>query len=296
MNDTLELMNALASSSDQALSLSDGLLLLKRVIRPVYQRVRTLEAWARHHLGVVQPESKLKEEAQRFWNSDDKRIRQFSHWKGAGIFADASRWQEMGAQHLELYLQFKRMMGVQSPPERVVEWGCGGGANAVHFAPIAVEFVGVDISQENLAECERQLAQRGVNNFIPHLIDTARPEDVSKRMPGPCDLFLCTYVFEVLPSPEYGLQVLAIAFELLANDGMAIIQVKYAKDGWSTQPKRFGYRHNFTTMTTYRIDAFWTAAERIGFTPKAVTLVPCQPLNGNGDYAYFLLHKPAKPV
>jgi hypothetical protein len=44
-------------------------------------------------------------------------------------------------------------------------------------------------------------------------------------------------------------------------------------------------------MTVYCIHEFWTEAERLGFEPKAVRLVPGQPLNENGDYAYFILQK-----
>jgi SAM-dependent methyltransferase len=287
----LDAVNGMMSHEEGLLTLSSALAPIKHALRPAYHRARTFEGWLRYHLGRPQPESRLEREAHRFWNGRDDRLRQFSHWQGSGIFSDADRWNALGAQHLNLYQQFARMVGANAPMRRVVEWGCGGGANAVHFAPLTAEYVGVDIAQDNLAECARQLSKARHAAFIPVLIDTAAPEDACRQVPGPCDLFIATYVFEVLPTPEYGLRVLAIAHDLLAPGGLAMIHIKYAKDDWTTQPKRFAYRHNFTTMTTYRIDQFWIEAERIGFEPKAVTLVPRQPLNGNGDYAYFLLQK-----
>jgi SAM-dependent methyltransferase len=265
---------------------------LKEALRPAYHRVRTAEGWLRYWLGLAQPERKLTADAHRFWNESSGKTSQVSHWRGAGIFADDERWLSLGAAHLDLYGLFTRMLGETPDLHRVVEWGCGGGANAVHFAPLAGEFIGIEVSPESLAECARQLAKVAAANFRPILIDTAMPDAARSQVPGPCDLFLSTYVFELLPTPEYGLRVLAIAFDLLADGGLAIIQVKFARDNWSSRPKRFGYRYNFPSMTTYRIEEFWDRARDIGFLPHAVKLVPEAPLNQNGDYAYFLLQKP----
>lgn len=53
--------------------------------------------------------------------------------------------------------------------------------------------------------------------------------------------------------------------------------------------KRFAYRRHVANMTTYPADVFWMEAEARGFVPLAVRLVPSEPLNGNMNYAYFLL-------
>ena len=259
--------------------------------RKVYRRLVRYELWLEYKLRRPQPEQRIREESQHFWNQGGELLQQYSHWRGAGVFSEEERWLALGRQHLELYTEFARMVGRTDPPRRIVEWGCGGGAMASRFAPLSEQYVGVDISQESLQECARQLSRQGFSNFVPVLIDAANPEGALSQAPRPCDLFLCTHVFEILPTPEYGLRILSIAHALLAEGGMAIIQIRYVSDSWDTKPKRFGYRRFLASMTSYRIEEFWTAAESCGLTPRAVKLLPWQPLVENGNYAYFLLTK-----
>jgi hypothetical protein len=47
-------------------------------------------------------------------------------------------------------------------------------------------------------------------------------------------------------------------------------------------------------MTTFRIEAFWQLAERVGFRPLVVVLQPEQPLVHDERYAYFLLEAPRR--
>jgi SAM-dependent methyltransferase len=267
------------------------LLLIKQKLRPGYRKISTFEAWLRSSFQLYQSEERLTEEAERFWKRTGEDMSQHSHWRGHGIFVDEARWQALGREHLALYQEFAPLLGASSPLGRIVEWGCGGGANAVHFASLTSEYVGIDICEASLEECARQVAGVGQENFVPILIEASDPEEALRRVTGACDLFLSTYVFESFPTPEYGARVLHIASRILRPGGVAIIQVKYQTADWSSLPKRFGYRRNFTTMTTYRIDEFWNVAWEAGFEPKAVRLVPTQPLNGNGEYAYFILTK-----
>lgn len=264
---------------------------LKRRLRPIYRPIGMAKSWLEFHLRPAEPESRLEAEAQDYWNEDNPILPQYSHWRGAGIFSDQDLWLAMGRQNLGIYEDFARMLGKSSPPRRIVEWGCGGGANAVHFAALSDEFVGLDISQDSLDECSRQLSRSGFAHFIPVLINATNPEEARTKVPQPCDLFLSTYVFELLPSPEYAYRVLSIARDLLASDGIAMIQIRYMGKSWDTKPKRFRYRKFIGGNTTFAIDAFWLKAEELGLKPRAVTLVPRQPLNGSTNYAYFLLTK-----
>jgi SAM-dependent methyltransferase len=243
-------------------------------------------------LGLAQPEQKVVQDSDRYWKQgSDPNFKRNSHWRGESAIADDEKWFSLGHQHLRLYRDFTNFLGVSRPMGRVIEWGCGGGANAVHFARDATEFVGVEVSEATLAECGKQLSDEGLNNFVPVLVDVANPEHAVERVKGPCDFFLSTYVFELIPSQAYGERLLRIAEKLLVRGGLAMIQIKYATSAWETRPRRWGYRRNLANTTTYRVEDFWMLASSCGLVPKAVTLVPEQPLVGDVRYAYFLLVK-----
>jgi hypothetical protein len=76
--------------------------------------------------------------------------------------------------------------------------------------------------------------------------------------------------------------------QLLNDGGLAIIQVRFISDSWSSQPKRFGYKRHLTS-NTYRIETFWDEAQKCGFVPHAVRLLQQDKLIDNTNYAYFLL-------
>ena len=244
-------------------------------------------------LGFKDSEKKLIGDAQSYWNSEQGRsLEQNSHWRGVGIFDD-TRWLSLGRENLERYEGFARAIDLKHPPRRIVEWGCGGGMNAVHFGRLAEEFYGVDISAPSLEECGRQMTTAGLHNFAPILVDAADPEAALRQIKGPCDLFFSVYVFELLPTPEYGIRILRIAHELLAAGGIAVIQIKYSEGNAKTGSRAWNYAKNLAWNATYRIEEFWAAAQRCGFTPRMVTLQPEQPLVNDRNYAYFLLQKPS---
>lgn len=252
-----------------------------------------MEIAVRNAIGFGEPEAKLIGDSQTYWNdSADRSLKQNSHWRGVGIFADDSRWLALGREHLQLYEEFARALDLKCWPRRIVEWGCGGGMNAVHLAGPADEFYGVDISSSSLEECGKQMRAAGLPNFSPVLIDAAEPEAALHKVKNPCDLFISTYVFELLPTPEYGIRVLRIAHELLAPGGIAIIQIKYSEGNAKTQSRAWAYAKNLAWNATYRIEEFWRAAQECNLTPKLVKLLPRQPLVNDRNYAYFLLQKP----
>ena len=252
-----------------------------------------VEVWVRHRIGLQHSEAKLIGESTAYWNDPaGQYFKQNSHWRGGGIFADESRWLALGRDHLRLFEEFARVAPLKRPLQRIVEWGCGGGMNAIHFGRITHEYCGIDIAPASLEECGRQMTLAGLNNFTPVLIDASNPEAALARVPGPSDLFISTYVFELLPTPEYGIRVLTIARELLAPGGMAIVQIKY-RDKWRTASRTWNYAKNIAWHATYKIEEFWMATEQCGFIPKMLTLVPRQPLINDRNYAYFLLLKPS---
>jgi hypothetical protein len=241
-------------------------------------------------LGMAQSEAEITRAAERLWNAPEAVLRKSdAHWRGSGSFADDRLWQQIGRENLELFRTFARAIGFDRPLHCVVDWGCGGGANAVQFGPLADIYVGVDVSAATLEECGRQAIAAGTRDFRPVLVEIAAIEAAVEAIDTPCDLFLCTFVFELVPSREYGLRILRVAERLLAPSGIAVVQIKYDTGSWRTRPYRRSYGRNFAAMTTYSIDGFWLAARSCGLEPRLVTLAPDHALDPR--YAYFLLEK-----
>jgi SAM-dependent methyltransferase len=262
-----------------------------RRARNSLRKGREIAVRALSDLGLGQSEAGISADSQRYWQ-DSARAgwTDNSHWRDSSVFAATDLWARIGREHLDLFDKFARAVDFTRPLGRVVEWGCGGGANAVRFAPRAEEFIGVDIAAETLDECARQVAATCDTRFRPVRIDVTDPEGALRQIGEPCDVFLCFYVFELLPTPAYGERVLRIAHELLAPGGLAIIQIKYDDGNWLSKPRRRFNASAVADLTTYSIPSFWSSAQRHGFTPELVHLVPANELDRR--YAYFLLSRP----
>ena len=241
-------------------------------------------------IGFVHSNGRLTRDASRYWfGVHNDRMRNDSHWRNGSKFEDTKLWATMGQEHLQLYQRLRQTVSEPIPLRRIVDWGCGGGANAVSFAPLADEIVGVEVNAQSIEECARQVALASSTPFVKVLIDIAQPEDAVGNISRPCDLFLCFYVLELVPTRAYGLRLMRIAYNLLGPGGQAFVQIKYATRSWRTRPRRRSYR-TAVAGNTYRIEEFWAAMAGIGFRPQAVTLVPKNDLDEH--YAYFLLLKP----
>lgn len=242
-------------------------------------------------MGLRQPEAAIEAASQRYWTESHQG--RGSHWKTTARFAEGDLWTRIGVRHLGMLSRAVRNLDAGPALGRVVEWGCGGGANAVQIAPVATEFIGVDVSAESLRECARQVEARCDTPFRPVLVDVRDPEAALRGITEPCDVFLCVYVFELIPSPAYGERILRIAEELLAPGGLALVQIKYDIGAWRTRPRRLSYRFSPGNTTTYPIHDFWELAVRCGFEPRYVELVPEDELDER--YAYFVMAKPDDP-
>ena len=241
-------------------------------------------------LGFGDSEERLVGDARAYWvdGTAESSWRGFSHFRDADVFRTTD-WESVGQDHWNLFERLARVHSADARFSRIVEWGCGGGSNALAFAPHCDEFIGVDVNQTSLDECSRQLAAQPGTRFTPVLADMARPEEAVKRV-GAVDLFLCVYVLELVPSPEYGMRILQIARQVLENGGLAFIQIKYQTTDWRTAPRRHRYRGTRAAgMTSYPIDDFWIRMTELGLHPEACYLVPHNALDSR--YAYYLLSK-----
>ena len=246
-------------------------------------------------MGARQSETRISADSQAYWGRPgDDRWRANSHWRDASVFHDGDLWSRLGREHLELFERGVRMTGFSRRWDRVIDWGCGGGANAIWFSPRAQEYIGVDISADTLRECASEVARACDTRFTSIAVDVDDPEAALRKIDEPCDIFLSFYVFELIPTPEYGERLLRIASQLLAPGGLALIQVKYDSGSWRTKSRRRSYRSGLAEMTTYPIAAFWELAARTGLRPEAVHLVPRNELDVR--YAYFFLSKPEAQV
>lgn len=259
-------------------------------LRPMAAAVRNQAHFVLGQLGFAHSGGRLTRDASQYWSgTPDDRLLNDSHCREGTKFEDTALWTAMGQEHLQLFQRLRRTAVEPAPLKRIVDWGCGGGANAVCFAPLAQEFIGVDIVAETVDECARQVALACSTPFVKVVADIARPEEAAREIPRPCDLFLCMYVIELVPTQAYGLRLMRIAYDLLAPGAQAFVQIKYATGSWRTRSRRRSYRSSVAGVT-YRIDEFWTAMADIGFRPEAVALVPKNELDER--YAYFLLSKP----
>jgi SAM-dependent methyltransferase len=243
-------------------------------------------------VGPAQSSARLERDAAAYWGGNwDDRWRNNSHWRGGSQFGVSGLWEAVGREHLELYQRLRQASTVEPAPiERIVEWGCGGGTNAVAFAPLAGEFVGVEVSAASVEECAKQIAAACPDVlFTGVLANVGDPEAAAGKIPRPVSLFLCLYVLELVPDKAYGLRLMRLAYQMLEPGGQAFVQVKYSTSSWRTWSRRRSYRSAIAD-TTYRIDEFWMAMEAIGFRPETVFLVPHNDLDER--YAYYLLSVP----
>ncbi|MEZ5564853.1 MAG: class I SAM-dependent methyltransferase [Gammaproteobacteria bacterium] len=263
------------------------------LLRHLGQRIRL---FVLRLAGRGQSEAELASETMRYWNEGDKagiNLGDYSHWVDTGPWQDRDKWLALGRVHFEMYEQLCKAMGTPRPLRNAVEWGSGGGANAIHFIHEVKEYCGIEIAQASLVECERVLAEAGFNGFRPVLVSAESPETALELAPEPFDLFLSTYVFELLPSRSYGERVARIAWQLLKPGGLALIQIRYDDGSPRSTQKNADYFRHASRFTSYRVEEFWTKMEAIGFQPLYVKLVPRLVAGYSGDlYAYFAMRRP----
>jgi 2-polyprenyl-3-methyl-5-hydroxy-6-metoxy-1,4-benzoquinol methylase len=245
-------------------------------------------------MGFADSESKRIGDSKRFWTSQqDDDLQNQTHTRSGSAMRDGA-WEQVGRDHLALFKQMLSAPGVVNVEPRypsIVEWGVGGGSNAVAFSPLGQKFYGVDLTQEIVDEAAYQVAQSTGSPFVPVVLDMEHPGRAWQEI-GKADLFLCLYVLELVPSQEHGLDIMTLAHQMLNDDGLAFVQIKYDTGSWRTRSRGRRYRRSIAaSMTTYPIHEFWELMVDVGFEPLGVYLVPRNELDER--YAYFLLRKPA---
>jgi hypothetical protein len=229
----------------------------------------------------------IRSDASHFWRSsiNSESVMDMSHWKGKGRYADQEKWDAIGKKHFVMVEEFFQFLKINKPIESMVEWGSGGGANAVKFVEKVDTFYGVDISESNLNECERQLRKIGYKEFRKIPIKINSPEKSLDFIKRPVDLFLSTAVYQHFPNKDYGRQITKIAYEMLSDDGLALIQIRYDDGKKIYKTKKRDYKKNYRVFTSYRLNEFWGICHEVGLNPIFIKLEP------QVNYAFFFLRK-----
>jgi len=261
---------------------------MKRVLMAIFHPRKTVLRFF-ETVRLPETQNKVAADAQSFWSRSDKdhRLRDLSHWQGEGRWVHEESWRQIGRNHFKMFQQLCLLAERKEPVRSMVEWGPGGGANAVVFCAEVSEIYGVDISAENLVECRRQLDKSGVDPslFRPVIINASKPDDCLKYITKPVDFFLSTAVYQHFPSKDYGVHVIKIAHSCLGTDGLALIQTRFDDGSEVLRSKNRDYEKNAITFTSYKVEEFWRITEDVGFKPLSIILVPA------ACYAYYLLRK-----
>lgn len=262
------------------------------LVTSLFNMLRYGSRWARNMFGIYDSEDTMIADAQKFWNDPETtEDGQYSHFRGSGIFKDDTKWLAVGKQSVDIFQEFTRAIEYTGPMDRMVEWGCGGGANAMHFAPLVGTFYGLDISKDCLVECAKQLNAEGFPNHKMVAIDAAEPEKALEEITEPMDVFACLYVIELFPSKEYTERILNIASQMLKPGGLAYLQFKYTTKDWQSETKRWNYANDPSNMISFWTDEFWMLCEKYGLMPQVIKLIPFQPLVTDNRYAYVICIK-----
>lgn len=246
--------------------------------------------WLRRGLRWRDSPQRMISSAQSYWTGPAVSKPHMAHIRGPGGLR-SEVWEALGNRHARILQMFARSVEMNLKDLTIVDWGCGGGANVVALAPFASRILGVDVAQHAIDAAQREAAPHiQAGRFETFLIDSNDPETIHSMIPsGAVDVFFCTYVFELIPTPAYGERILMIARRLLHNRGIAVVQIKYEGSRRSTRSRHHTYRLNVANTTTYDLAQFWSMSSSAGFTPLLFHLIPTDELVSDERYAYVLL-------
>jgi SAM-dependent methyltransferase len=184
-----------------------------------------------------------------------------------------------------MYERFARAYELE-PAHRMVEWGVGGGANAVRFAPQATEFVAIDVAQASLDEAVRQIREACDTPVRSVLVSIDDQAGAVADLEGSVDLFLCFYVLELVPRETHALEIVQLAYKFLRPGGAAIIQTKYKRSA-PKPPPWASFSRDLANSYIVGVPDFWDFLTATGFDVHYVELVPRDRLDRH--YAYYFV-------
>lgn len=158
--------------------------------------------------------------SRAFW---DRAAREDAAWYIAtGFRAGDAAFFAQGARETDFYLA--RAGVTLTGHETVVELGCGVGRMTRRLSELAATVVAVDVSEEMLRQCRRNLADR--NNVVYLLVPGDGGLDALRE--GRADLVFSYITLQHVPSAAVQLRYLGESIRLLAPGGRAALQLRGA--------------------------------------------------------------------
>jgi hypothetical protein len=255
-------------------------------------------------------EEKLVDDAYMYWNRSDAWTQKVSHWRGSPR-TPVGKWEKIGEENWTRFEKLVYLAGQDLEGFRkMVEWGCGGGANVARFAQHFKHVYGIDVSEETLHEADSQMARlKLADRFWPFPIHADFPHHVRSMQKADSlpvrgclrehyphignqhdmDFFLSTSCFQHFPSKSYAEKVLRMAYWLLCDHGLALIQARLDDGGSYHAPKDHDYcggnNRNAIRFMSHTVEEFTGMCNRAGFN------LLCEPEMQKANYMYFYLER-----
>jgi len=144
-----------------------------------------------------------------------KVIEKYSHGK------EGERYLLSRSEYMEFHYTKKNLDEYIKPDSRVIELGCGGGYYGMYFADKCAEYVGIDITPENIAAFEENIKVKGLANVKAFVGDAVNLENIADKS---FDVILCLGPMYHLPKEER--ELVFAECKRIAKDG-AIIAFAY---------------------------------------------------------------------
>lgn len=213
----------------------------------------------------------IKKDSAIFWKSSfyDSRVKNLSHWRGVGDWND-QRWFAFGDFYKELisrYMSIVNEDSVSLAKKSALEWGPGGGVNVRILCELFEQVHGVDISEANLKECQRQIESLGYDNFQAHLIINQNnlSLDIEFEDETKVDFILCVAVFQHMPSKEYVISTLKKMNSIMSDSAHALFQIRYHDSSKDYGPKDSDYENNVITFMSFTREEFISMLTDTGY-------------------------------
>jgi cyclopropane fatty-acyl-phospholipid synthase-like methyltransferase len=158
------------------------------------------------------------EESREFWHSADPSL---AHVLGP---MDREAFDSTGQTTRARVVDLLNRSGGKLPVGTIVEWGCGGGANAVALAQDCERYIAIDA-----VESRREAIGATCPDAEFIAIDIAEPEQ-AEAATASADLFVSSWCFNHFDTVDYGRRVLRVASNMMAHGGALLVHAGISDD------------------------------------------------------------------